>query len=131
EAKEQSEGMEDAIADFLKNREDREPLEELKRLLHTLKGGARMAGVKEVGDLSHDFETFIINGEREGTLHQEMFVDGMQAFHEQLSTKITAIAASVSAAPTVAAASNVVPIRPDVNTAGVSLAAIEATRNFI
>ncbi|MDF1628672.1 MAG: Hpt domain-containing protein [Alcanivoracaceae bacterium] len=30
---------------------------ELNRVLHTLKGGARLAGLKELGDVSHDFET--------------------------------------------------------------------------
>ena len=30
---------------------------ELNRVLHTLKGGARLAGLKELGDISHDFET--------------------------------------------------------------------------
>jgi len=33
------------------------PLSELQRLLHTLKGGARMAGVTAMGDLSHALET--------------------------------------------------------------------------
>ena len=135
EAKEQSEGIEEAIANFLENRNNKEPLEELKRLLHTLKGGARMAGVKQVGDTSHDFETFIINSEREGTTGDESFVDGMQSYHEQLTGQINAI--SDSAAPKQAdkqaGSDNVVPIRPDVSTdaQGVSQAAIDATRNFI
>jgi chemosensory pili system protein ChpA (sensor histidine kinase/response regulator) len=41
-------------------------LAELQRYLHTLKGGARMAGLSEMGDLSHDLETFLLriaNGE--------------------------------------------------------------------
>ncbi len=32
----------------------------LKRPLHTLKGGARMAGVKSMGDLGHELESLII-----------------------------------------------------------------------
>jgi chemosensory pili system protein ChpA (sensor histidine kinase/response regulator) len=35
-------------------------LSELQRFLHTLKGGARMAGLSEMGDLSHDLETFLL-----------------------------------------------------------------------
>lgn len=35
-------------------------LAELQRGLHTLKGGARMAGLAAMGDLSHDLETLII-----------------------------------------------------------------------
>ena len=35
-------------------------LEELQRHLHTLKGGARMAGLGDMGDLSHDLEALVI-----------------------------------------------------------------------
>jgi chemosensory pili system protein ChpA (sensor histidine kinase/response regulator) len=38
-------------------------LAELKRPLHTLKGGARMAGVVALGDLAHEFETWITHVE--------------------------------------------------------------------
>ncbi len=34
-------------------------LAELKRPLHTLKGGARMAGITAMGDLAHEFESYI------------------------------------------------------------------------
>ena len=36
-----------------------QPMEELKRHLHTLKGGARMAGITAMGDLSHELETLL------------------------------------------------------------------------
>ena len=35
-------------------------LADLQRHLHTLKGGARMAGISTMGDLSHDLETLLI-----------------------------------------------------------------------
>jgi chemosensory pili system protein ChpA (sensor histidine kinase/response regulator) len=35
-------------------------LADLQRYLHTLKGGARMAGLLDIGDLSHDLETFLV-----------------------------------------------------------------------
>ncbi|MDJ0928889.1 MAG: Hpt domain-containing protein [Gammaproteobacteria bacterium] len=35
-------------------------LEEMQRYLHTLKGGARMAGLAAMGDLAHDFEALLI-----------------------------------------------------------------------
>ncbi len=38
-----------------------QPMDELKRHLHTLKGGARMAGITSMGDLSHEFETLLIS----------------------------------------------------------------------
>ena len=33
---------------------------ELKRPMHTLKGGARMAGITPMGDLSHELETLVM-----------------------------------------------------------------------
>ena len=34
---------------------------ELQRQLHTLKGGARMAGITAMGDLSHELETLVLH----------------------------------------------------------------------
>ncbi len=42
-----------------------EPLLELKRHLHTLKGGARMAGIQPMGDVSHELEALLIALEEE------------------------------------------------------------------
>src|SRR5690606_38148690 len=39
--------------------DDKEQIAELQRLLHTLKGGARMAGITPMGDLSHEIETLM------------------------------------------------------------------------
>ncbi|MEL7538434.1 MAG: Hpt domain-containing protein [Pseudomonadota bacterium] len=39
------------------------PLQELKRHLHTLKGGARMAGLTPIGDLAHELESVLIAAE--------------------------------------------------------------------
>ncbi len=39
--------------------DDREQVEALQRQLHTLKGGARMAGVIEIGDLGHQIESLL------------------------------------------------------------------------
>jgi chemosensory pili system protein ChpA (sensor histidine kinase/response regulator) len=39
------------------NRTDREPLRDLMRLLHTVKGSARMAGAMRLGERVHDIET--------------------------------------------------------------------------
>jgi len=45
------------------DRSDRSLVTELKRLLHTLKGGARMAGIRSMGDLSHHMETLLADTE--------------------------------------------------------------------
>ena len=48
-------------------------VEELKRSLHTFKGGARLAGLTELGDLSHDFETILIEMNDDVELDQSFF----------------------------------------------------------
>jgi len=42
---------------WIDNSADANALDELQRCLHTLKGGARMAGIMGVGDLSHELES--------------------------------------------------------------------------
>lgn len=47
------------IVDWIANPGENEYVEELQRHLHTLKGGARMAGVTELGDLGHSIESLL------------------------------------------------------------------------
>jgi len=47
------------LADWIESPENGDHVKALQRQLHTLKGGARMAGVIEVGDLSHSIETML------------------------------------------------------------------------
>jgi len=48
-----------ALSSWTRDRADRNQVTELKRVLHTLKGGARMAGIRAMGDLSHEMESFL------------------------------------------------------------------------
>ena len=59
EATELLEQAEVAFTSWRADRADRAQVTELKRLLHTLKGGARMAGIRAMGDLSHEVESFL------------------------------------------------------------------------
>jgi chemosensory pili system protein ChpA (sensor histidine kinase/response regulator) len=61
EAAELLEMADKALAEWSQNRQARQPVEELKRYLHTLKGGARMAGITAMGDFSHELETLLIS----------------------------------------------------------------------
>jgi len=60
EAAELLESADHALAAWSRDRGAREQLEGLKRHLHTLKGGARMAGITAMGNLSHELETLLI-----------------------------------------------------------------------
>ncbi|MGD8484402.1 MAG: Hpt domain-containing protein, partial [Thioalkalispiraceae bacterium] len=47
------------IHQWMQTPDDAELVEALQRQLHTLKGGARMAGISEIGDLGHDIESML------------------------------------------------------------------------
>jgi chemosensory pili system protein ChpA (sensor histidine kinase/response regulator) len=59
EASELLEQADAALLSWSRDRADRAQVTELKRLLHTLKGGARMSGIRAMGDLSHEIESFL------------------------------------------------------------------------
>ena len=66
-AEESAELLESADRAFEAWRSDKtaaQALEALKRDLHTLKGGARMAGITAMGNLSHEIETLLMSVER-------------------------------------------------------------------
>jgi chemosensory pili system protein ChpA (sensor histidine kinase/response regulator) len=69
ESAELLESADQALLEWIRERSP-QPMEELKRHLHTLKGGARMAGITAMGNLSHEIETLLISvneGRVEGT----------------------------------------------------------------
>ena len=61
EAAELLEAADQALGNWANERGSRDHIEELKRHLHTLKGGARMAGIVSMGNLSHELEALLIN----------------------------------------------------------------------
>ena len=60
EAVELIDASQSALAQWNENRSSVDGLAALKRPLHTLKGGARMAGLIPMGDLSHELETLFM-----------------------------------------------------------------------
>jgi chemosensory pili system protein ChpA (sensor histidine kinase/response regulator) len=60
EAAEVLEGVDAALEQKTDGKLSDSSLAELQRYLHTLKGGARMAGLMAVGDFSHDLETLLV-----------------------------------------------------------------------
>ncbi|XID75665.1 Hpt domain-containing protein [Alkanindiges sp. WGS2144] len=56
EAQEQVGHSSQLLQQWLKDTREKRPLLELQRSLHTLKGGARMAGISVLGDFSHELE---------------------------------------------------------------------------
>jgi chemosensory pili system protein ChpA (sensor histidine kinase/response regulator) len=73
EADELLEDIEQAVHEWEEDWAHVESGESLKRSLHTLKGGARLAGVMALGDIAHDFETFLINTGENAELNKAFF----------------------------------------------------------
>ena len=70
EATELLEQSEAAFSRWRRDRADGSQVTELKRLLHTLKGGARMAGIRAMGDVSHEVES-LLEAVENGTVHAD------------------------------------------------------------
>jgi chemosensory pili system protein ChpA (sensor histidine kinase/response regulator) len=75
---------EETLHGWVKNPDDRSQVETLQRHLHTLKGGARMAGITAIGDLSHSLET-TFEAVVEGRLSRsKRMMDLLQLAHDRL-----------------------------------------------
>src|SRR5699024_1283996 len=59
EANELLEAIDRAVSAWQTHLDQTEATSDLQRLLHTLKGSARMARVPRIGDASHELETYI------------------------------------------------------------------------
>lgn len=60
EAHELLEELDETINDWENGADDRDSNAALQRTLHTIKGGARLAGLVNLGDLAHNFEAYLI-----------------------------------------------------------------------
>ncbi len=76
EAKELIEELDATIHVWEEGGGARENNEALQRILHTFKGGARLAGITVVGDCAHDFESYLI-----ANIQAETSPDIMQNIH--------------------------------------------------
>jgi chemosensory pili system protein ChpA (sensor histidine kinase/response regulator) len=71
----------------------------LKRPLHTLKGGARMAGITAMGDLSHELESLVNLYDSGGALPDAGAFEVLQASVDELSRMRDSVAAGRGVAP--------------------------------
>jgi chemosensory pili system protein ChpA (sensor histidine kinase/response regulator) len=84
EATELLELADSSLASWTADRADRSRITELKRVLHTLKGGARMAGIRAMGDLSHEVESFLASLESGAIAADEATVGVLQVALDEL-----------------------------------------------
>jgi chemosensory pili system protein ChpA (sensor histidine kinase/response regulator) len=84
EASELLEQADAALLNWSRDRADRRQVTELKRLLHTLKGGSRMAGIRAMGDLSHEMESFLAALESGTVASDQDAIGALQASLDEL-----------------------------------------------
>lgn len=90
EALELLEDMERALHEWQEDWNNTDCVEELKRCLHTFKGGARLAGLSDLGDLSHNFETMLIEMDADAELDQNFFKQ-LNNYQDQLHSGVDAV----------------------------------------
>jgi chemosensory pili system protein ChpA (sensor histidine kinase/response regulator) len=99
EATELLEAAEVAVSAWCEDPGNAELRSALKRPLHTLKGGARMAGIQPMGDLSHELETLVMQIDQ-GTVRATAATLGVvQASIDELARMREAVAAGRGLAP--------------------------------
>ena len=92
EAMELIEFSESALSDWRAEPQSAEYRSALKRPLHTLKGGARMAGITAMGDLSHELETLVMQVDNGSVPADDAMFDVIQASLDELARMREAVA---------------------------------------
>jgi chemosensory pili system protein ChpA (sensor histidine kinase/response regulator) len=85
EATELLEAADHSLGALRAERGSRERVVELQRALHTLKGGARMAGIAAMGDLSHELESLLIQVSGTAAPLDERTFEVLQASLDELN----------------------------------------------
>jgi chemosensory pili system protein ChpA (sensor histidine kinase/response regulator) len=119
EAGEILEEIDSALNEWQDDWNNSDCVEQLKRSLHTFKGGARLAGLMDLGDLSHDFETLLIDMDQDAELDQAFFAR-LHDFQDRLHSGVELANKRLNGAPIAAAVtanSNPQPVAESLDTA--------------
>ncbi|MCW8943861.1 MAG: Hpt domain-containing protein [Sedimenticola sp.] len=92
EARELLESLESTLQTGNFNLSDKKVSEELQRTLHTLKGGARLAGAIPIGDLSHGFESLLTAVDQERIQSSEALTSLTHEVIDRLAEQIDDLA---------------------------------------
>jgi len=90
---------ETTLQQWVNDQGDTELVKQLQRELHTLKGGARMANLPAIGDLSHSLESMIIAVTEERVTVTPALFTLMQLSHDKLTRMIDEVRRGMAATP--------------------------------
>ncbi|MGH8501507.1 MAG: Hpt domain-containing protein [Gammaproteobacteria bacterium] len=99
EARDLMDASDRAMQRWQQNQHDKGAVSDLRRQLHTLKGGARMAGCAPIGDLSHALESLIISVVESRTAPSAALFDGLHAGFDHLHAMLEQTVKSQPLAP--------------------------------
>ncbi len=99
EATELLETADQSLSSWIRDRANTALVFELKRVVHTLKGGARMAGIRAMGDLSHELETLMGLVETGQVPAEQKVFDALQASLDELHRMRDVVAAGERCKP--------------------------------
>jgi len=117
EADELLEAMDHSTHEWLKMPDNTVHLENLLRSLHTMKGGARLAGLSVLGDAAHTLESFLGGVQGKGSPPVGFF-EALQLRHDEMATLVGALRE--------AAAQDMVPATPVVSETPVAITPVQA-----
>lgn len=99
EADELMEELDASVHSWQAERDNRLYLENLLRSLHTLKGGARLSGLVELGDTTHQFESFLTAAQAKDAVHDDAFFDDLHVRQDHLVATLEAVRAGTEVTP--------------------------------
>ena len=91
EAEELLEDLENTLTKLHENEDDAASLNELQRHMHTLKGGARMASLVPVGDLTHVLESMVLALSEHKIEANKVFFDVLHESLDALNTMLASV----------------------------------------
>ena len=102
EADELLEEMESALGRWEATRDSATPLADMMRVLHTLKGGARLAGQGRLGDMAHDLEQRLSEAQLQGGPWTDSLFMDVQGGYDALLKEIESMRSRLTVEPDVA-----------------------------
>ncbi len=101
EADELLEEMESALGRWEATRDGVAPLADMMRVLHTLKGGARLAAQGRLGDMAHDLEHRLGEAQLQGEFWTDSLFLDVQAGYDGLLKEVESMRSRLSSEPDV------------------------------
>lgn len=96
EAQELQDDLDRVTQEWQQTPEDLKATEEVQRIMHTLKGGARLGGLAAIGDFAHEFEAWMIQAQQGQIEIDQSFFNELFQRQDQLATLVDTAAQSLS-----------------------------------